>query len=212
MKPPFDLTLYLVTDPKLSDGDLPGKVDTAIQGGVTLVQLREKTADSRQFLETALRVREVTDRYGIPLIINDRIDIALACNAAGVHLGQQDIPCKIAREILGPDKLIGVTAKTVEQAIQAERDGADYLGCGALFPSGAKPEAQPMTLSSLSEILASVHIPVTAIGGINAENVHLPVEAGANGVAVVSAILGQPDVSAAARKLREKIEAANPSG
>lgn len=172
----------------------------------------KKTADSRQFLETALRVREVTDRYGIPLIINDRIDIALACNAAGVHLGQQDIPCKIAREILGPDKLIGVTAKTVEQAIQAERDGADYLGCGALFPSGAKPEAQPMTLSTLSEILASVHIPVTAIGGINAENVHLPVEAGANGVAVVSAILGQPDVSAAARKLREKIETANPSG
>lgn len=212
MKPQFDLTLYLVTDPKLSGGDLPGKVETAIQGGVTLVQLREKTADSRQFLETALRVREVTDRYGIPLIINDRIDIALACNAAGVHLGQQDIPCKIAREILGPDKLIGVTAKTVEQAIQAERDGADYLGCGALFPSGAKPEAQPMTLSTLSEILASVHIPVTAIGGINAENVHLPVEAGANGVAVVSAILGQPDVSAAARKLREKIEAANPSG
>ena len=212
MKPQFDLTLYLVTDPKLSDGDLPGKVDTAIQGGVTLVQLREKTADSRQFLETALQVREVTDRYSIPLIINDRIDIALACNAAGVHLGQQDIPCKIAREILGPDKLIGVTAKTVEQAIQAERDGADYLGCGALFPSGAKPEAQPMTLSTLSEILASVHIPVTAIGGINAENVHLPVEAGANGVAVVSAILGHPDVSAAARKLREKIEVANPSG
>ena len=212
MKPQFDLTLYLVTDPKLSGGDLPGKVQAAIQGGVTLVQLREKTADSRQFLETALRVREVTDRYGIPLIINDRIDIALACNAAGVHLGQQDIPCKIAREILEPDKLIGVTAKTVEQAIQAERDGADYLGCGALFPSGAKPEAQPMTLSTLSEILASVHIPVTAIGGINAENVHLPVEAGANGVAVVSAILGQPDVSAAARKLREKIEAANPSG
>ena len=212
MKPQFDLTLYLVTDPKLPGGDLPGKVEAAIQGGVTLVQLREKTADSRQFLETALRVREVTDRYGIPLIINDRIDIALACNAAGVHLGQQDIPCKIAREILGPDKLIGVTAKTVEQAIQAERDGADYLGCGALFPSGAKPEAQPMTLSTLSEILASVHIPVTAIGGINAENVHLPVEAGANGVAVVSAILGQPDVSAAARKLREKIEAANPSG
>lgn len=212
MKPQFDLTLYLVTDPKLSGGDLPGKVEAAIQGGVTLVQLREKNADSRQFLETALRVREVTDRYGIPLIINDRIDIALACNAAGVHLGQQDIPCKIAREILGPDKLIGVTAKTVEQAIQAERDGADYLGCGALFPSGAKPEAQPMTLSTLSEILASVHIPVTTIGGINAENVHLPVEAGANGVAVVSAILGQPDVSAAARKLREKIEAANPSG
>lgn len=212
MKPQFDLTLYLVTDPKLSGGDLPGKVEAAIQGGVTLVQLREKTADSRQFLETALRVREVTDRYGIPLIINDRIDIALACNAAGVHLGQQDIPCKMAREILGPDKLIGVTAKTVEQAIQAERDGADYLGCGALFPSGAKPEAQPMTLSTLSEILASVHIAVTAIGGINAENVHLPVEAGANGVAVVSAILGQPDVSAAARKLREKIEAANPSG
>ena len=93
MKPQFDLTLYLVTDPKLSGGDLPGKVEAAIHGGVTLVQLREKTADSSQFLETALRVREVTDRYGIPLIINDRIDIALACNAAGVHIGQQDIPC-----------------------------------------------------------------------------------------------------------------------
>ena len=203
MKPQFDLTLYLVTDPRLSGGDLPGAVRAAIQGGVTLVQLREKNADSRQFLETALRVREVTERYGVPLIINDRIDIALACNAAGVHLGQQDIPCKIAREILGPDKLIGVTAKTAAQAVQAERDGADYLGCGALFPSGAKPEAQPMTLSTLSEILASVHIPVTAIGGINAENVHLPVETGANGVAVVSAILGQPDIAAAAKKLRK---------
>ena len=179
---------------------------------MTLVQLREKEADSRKFLDTALRVREVTERYRVPLIINDRIDIALACDAAGVHLGQQDIPCAIARKILGPDKLIGVTAKTVKQALQAEQDGADYLGCGALFPSGAKPEAQPMTLSTLSEILAAVHIPVTAIGGISADNVHLPVEAGANGVAVVSAILGQPDVCAAARKLREKIEAANPSG
>lgn len=212
MKPQFDLTLYLVTDPRLSGSDLPGAVEAAIQGGVTLVQLREKDADSRQFLETALRVREVTERYSVPLIINDRIDITLACNAAGVHLGQQDIPCKIAREILGPDKLIGVTAKTIQQAIQAERDSADYLGCGALFPSGAKPEAQPMTISTLSEILASVHIPVTAIGGINADNVHLPIEAGANGVAVVSAILGQPDITAAAKKLREKIEAANPSG
>ena len=212
MKPQFDLTLYLVTDPRLSGGDLPGKVEAAIQGGVTLVQMREKEADSRKFLDTALRVREVTERYRVPLIINDRIDIALACDAAGVHLGQQDIPCAIARKILGPDKLIGVTAKTVKQALQAEQDGADYLGCGALFPSGAKPEAQPMTLSTLSEILAAVHIPVTAIGGISADNVHLPVEAGANGVAVVSAILGQPDVCAAARKLREKIEAANPSG
>ena len=212
MKPQFDLTLYLVTDPRLSGGDLPGKVEAAIQGGVTLVQLREKEADSRKFLDTALRVREVTERYRVPLIINDRIDIALACDAAGVHLGQQDIPCAIARKILGPDKLIGVTAKTVKQALQAEQDGADYLGCGALFPSGAKPEAQPMTLSTLSEILAAVHIPVTAIGGISADNVHLPVEAGANGVAVVSAILGQPDVCAAARKLREKIEEANPSG
>ena len=212
MKPQFDLTLYLVTDPRLSGGDLPGKVEAAIQGGVTLVQLREKEADSRKFLDTALRVREVTERYRVPLIINDRIDIALACDAAGVHLGQQDIPCAIARKILGPNKLIGVTAKTVKQALQAEQDGADYLGCGALFPSGAKPEAQPMTLSTLSEILAAVHIPVTAIGGISAENVHLPVEAGANGVAVVSAILGQPDVCAAARKLRGKIEAANPSG
>ena len=212
MKPQFDLTLYLVTDPRLSGGDLSGKVEAAIQGGVTLVQLREKEADSRKFLDTALRVREVTERYRVPLIINDRIDIALACDAAGVHLGQQDIPCTIARKILGPNKLIGVTAKTVEQALQAEQDGADYLGCGALFPSGAKPEAQPMTLTTLSEILAAVQIPVTAIGGISADNVHLPVEAGANGVAVVSAILGQPDVCAAARKLREKIEEANPSG
>ena len=187
-------------------------MEQAIRGGVTLVQLREKNTDSRKFLETALRVREVTDRYGIPLIINDRVDIALACDAAGVHLGQSDIPCTIARKILGPNKLIGVTAKTVEQAVQAEQDGADYLGCGALFHSGAKPEAQPMTLSTLSQILAAVHIPVTAIGGINVDNLHLPVEAGVNGVAVVSAILGQPDVSAAARKLREKIEAANPSG
>lgn len=213
MKPTFDLTLYLVTDSELNTADsLPAAVQQAIQGGVTLVQLREKTANSRAFYEKALQVKAVTDRYQIPLIINDRLDIALAVDAAGVHLGQEDIPVSAARRLLGPDKIIGATAKTLEQALAAERDGADYLGCGSMYLSTAKPGALPMSRETLTEILSAVHIPVVAIGGIGASNVQEIIPLGVNGVAVVSAIITQQDITAAAAKMRELIEESNISG
>ena len=151
MKPTFDLNLYLVTDSGLNAAaSLPDAVEQAIKGGVTLVQLREKTADSRDFYEKALQVKAVTDRYGVPLIINDRLDIAQAVNAAGVHLGAEDIPVDAARKILGDDKIIGATAKTLAQALAAEKNGADYLGCGAMYLSTAKPGALPMSQETLS--------------------------------------------------------------
>lgn len=206
MKPTFDLTLYLVTDSGLNAAaSLPDAVEQAIKGGVTLVQLREKTADSRDFYEKALQVKAVTDRYGVPLIINDRLDIALAVDAAGVHLGQEDLPCVAAKKILGEDKIIGVTAKTLSQALEAEKAGADYLGCGAMHLSTAKPGALPMSLDTLRSILGAVKIPVVAIGGINAENAGEIVAAGVNGLAVVSAIIAAPDIKKAAEELKKII-------
>ncbi len=213
MKPTFDLTLYLVTDSGLNAAaSLPDAVEQAIKGGVTLVQLREKTADSRDFYEKALQVKAVTDRYGVPLIINDRLDIAQAVNAAGVHLGAEDIPVDAARKILGDDKIIGATAKTLAQALAAEKNGADYLGCGAMYLSTAKPGALPMSKETLSEILAAVHIPVVAIGGISERNVQEIIPLGVNGVAVVSAIIAQEDITAAAARLRRLIDESNISG
>ena len=213
MKPTFDLTLYLVTDSGLNTAaSLPDAVEQAIMGGVTLVQLREKTADSRDFYEKALQVKAVTDRYSVPLIINDRLDIAQAVNAAGVHLGAEDIPVDVARKILGDDKIIGATAKTLAQALAAEKAGADYLGCGAMYLSTAKPGALPMSKETLSEILAAVHIPVVAIGGIGEGNVQEIIPLGVNGVAVVSAIIAQDDITAAAARLRRLIEESNISG
>ena len=213
MKPTFDLTLYLVTDSGLNAAaSLPDAVEQAIKGGVTLVQLREKTADSRDFYEKALQVKAVTDRHGVPLIINDRLDIAQAVNAAGVHLGAEDIPVDAARKILGDDKIIGATAKTLAQALAAEKNGADYLGCGAMYLSTAKPGALPMSKETLSEILAAVHIPVVAIGGISERNVQEIIPLGVNGVAVVSAIIAQEDITAAAARLRRLIDESNISG
>ncbi len=213
MKRDFDLTLYLVTDSELNTArSLPDAVEQAIIGGVTLVQLREKTASSRDFYEQAREVKAVTDRYGIPLIINDRVDIALAVDAAGVHLGQEDIPASAARKILGPEKIIGVTAKTLPQALSAEKDGADYLGCGAMYVSSTKPGALPMSRETLREILAAVHIPVVAIGGINERNVQEIIPLGVNGAAVVSAIIGQKDIAAAAAELRRMISQSDISG
>ena len=148
----------------------------------------------------------------MPLIINDRLDIAQAVNAAGVHLGAEDIPVDAARKILGDDKIIGATAKTLAQALAAEKNGADYLGCGAMYLSTAKPGALPMSKETLSEILAAVHIPVVAIGGIGEGNVQEIIPLGINGVAVVSAIIAQEDITAAAARLRRLIEESNISG
>ena len=206
MKMNPDYTLYLVTDDKLcSEETLEKGVEEAILGGVTIVQLREKAENSRDFYETARRVKTLCDRYSIPLIINDRVDIALAVNAAGVHLGQEDLPCTAARKILGSEKIIGVTAKTLEQAKKAEKDGADYLGCGAMYLSTAKPGALPMTKETLSDILKTVSIPVVAIGGINETNASEIVPLGVNGLAVVSAIIAAKDIRKAASRLKKCI-------
>lgn len=204
----IDYTLYLVTDRRwLGKRSLADAVEEAIEGGVTMVQLREKEMSSRAFLETALAVKEVTDRYGIPLVINDRIDIAYACNADGVHLGADDLSIFVAREILGADKIVGASAATLEEALALEAEGADYLGVGAVFPTGTKSDADHVTLEQLARIKSAVHIPVVAIGGIDAEKVDSVMKTGVDGVAVVSAIMARKDVRAAASRLMELLKA-----
>lgn len=195
--------LYAITDRRLAGGRSSAEVmEKAILGGVTLVQLREKEAGGREMVEEAQALLKVTRRYGIPLIINDRLDVALAVGAEGVHLGQEDIPCRLARQILGPEKIIGVSASTVEEAVQAERDGADYLGVGAVFPTGTKADAgEAIGLDVLAAIKARVKIPVVAIGGINAANAAQVAATGVDGLAVVSAIVAAADPEEAARRL-----------
>lgn len=201
---PLDLSLYLVTDRQLmSTPTLEEAVEAAIRGGVTVVQLREKDCTSREFYETACKIKAITDDADVPLIINDRLDIALAVDAAGVHVGQKDLPAAVARRILGPDKIIGVSAATVPEAIQAAADGADYLGVGAMFPTGTKTNTRPVTVERLKEIRAAVNIPMVAIGGINHSNAATLRGTGIDGLAVVSAILAQPDIEKAARELKQ---------
>ena len=199
----IDFTLYLVTDRRwLGKKSLPAAVEEAIQGGVTMVQLREKEVSSREYLEMAKRVKEVTDRYGIPLIINDRTDIAFACDADGVHLGPDDLPVPIARKILGRKKIIGASADSLEEAFMLEAQGADYLGVGAVFPTDTKTDAGRITLGDLAGIKAAVKIPVVAIGGINAGNAASAITTGVDGVAVVSAVMAKKDIKKAAFDLR----------
>ena len=203
MKPEIDYSLYLVTDRGLmTTPTLEEAVEQAIDGGCTLVQLREKNASSREFYRSAVSVKKVTDRRGVPLIINDRLDIALASGAAGVHLGQSDLPAAAARRILGPDKIIGVSASTPAQAEAAQAAGADYLGVGAMFPTGTKTDADIISMEELKKIRAAVSIPIVAIGGINLRTAPLFRGMGIDGFAVVSAILARKDIRAAARGLR----------
>ncbi len=202
-----DVSLYLVTDSSLCPREqLPQVVEQALQGGVTMVQVREKDCSSRVFYETALRVQEVTRRYGVPLIINDRLDVALAVDADGLHIGQSDLPARVARRILGEGKLLGVSAGTLEEARQAVADGADYLGVGAVFPTGTKEDADAVGVDGLRRICADVNVPVVAIGGLKADNLSQLAGTGADGVAVVSAIVGQRDPRAAAQNLHRALE------
>jgi thiamine-phosphate pyrophosphorylase len=197
-----DLTLYLVTDRRwLGERTLWDSVEEAILGGVTLVQLREKEISSKEYLELAQRVKEVTDRHDIPLIINDRIDIALAIDADGVHLGPEDLSVPIARKLLGDGKIIGASAASVDEALLFQAQGADYLGVGAVFPTATKRGTEKVGLEDLRGIKSAVHIPVVAIGGIKAENAKPVMETGVDGVAVVSAIMDQADIREAARQL-----------
>ncbi|GKU27471.1 thiamine phosphate synthase [Clostridium folliculivorans] len=206
MKNNIDYKLYLVTDRGILKGrDITVAVEAAIKGGATLVQLREKDITTSDFYKVALKVKEVTSSYGVPLIINDRIDIALAVDAEGIHVGQSDMPCEIVRKIVGKDKIVGVSTSTIEEAKKAEKDGADYIGVGAVFPTISKDDAKSVSIELLKAIKESVTIPVVAIGGISSKNVALLKPANIEGVAVISDILGKDDITLAAKELKELI-------
>lgn len=203
----FDLTLYLVTDSTGMEEDVfLGKVEAACRGGVTLLQLREKERGGRDFLRLAEQVKAVADRYGVPLLIDDRIDIAMAAGAAGVHVGQEDIPVEAARRLLGPDKIVGATAKTVEQALRAKEQGADYLGVGAMYPTTTKVKTVLTKVETLAGIVRVVRLPVVAIGGLNCDNCDILRGSGFSGAAVVSAIMKADDPEQAARALKARIQ------
>jgi thiamine-phosphate diphosphorylase len=202
-----NLLLYAVTDRAWTGRQtLLEQIKEALEAGVTMVQLREKDLLEEEFLEEAKIVKRLTDRYGVPLLINDNVSVAVACDAAGVHVGQSDLEAGEVRRILGPDKVIGVTAKTVEQAQRAQAAGADYIGSGAVFGTTTKKDAKPMTKELLKEITASVTIPVVAIGGIDESNILELEGTGIAGAAVVSGIFAAKDIGAAVRDLREKAE------
>ncbi len=206
-KSKVDYTLYLVTDRRLMSSEtIERSAELAIAGGASVVQLREKDCTSREFYELALRVKRITEPAGVPLIINDRADICLAADADGVHLGQKDLPCREARKILGKDKIIGVSAALPEEARQAQADGADYLGVGAVFPTSTKTDTRPVTPDIIREIRAAVTIPFVVIGGVNPDNIKTLYGLGINGAAMVSAVAAQSDVTAAARIMRSAAE------
>lgn len=199
--------LYLVTDRYLLRGkELVETIEEAINGGVSIVQLREKDISSLEFFNVAKVVKEVTDKYNVPLIINDRIDIALAVDAAGVHIGQSDMPCNIARKILPKGKIIGVSVHSVDEAIKAKEEGADYLGCGAVFSTSTKSDVTTLSIDKLKKIKKSVDIPVVAIGGINENNISKLNGVGIDGVAVISAIIVKENPKKAAEEILEKMK------
>jgi thiamine-phosphate pyrophosphorylase len=203
VKPTIDYTLYIVTDRSLmSSKTLENAVTDAIAGGATVIQLREKDVSSREFYELALRIHHITEKAGVPLIINDRIDIALAVNAEGVHIGQSDLPCGIVRKIIGPDRILGVSASNLNDAKAAWAEGADYLGVGAMFATDTKSDANITSLGELAAIRKAVDLPIVAIGGINASTIPHFAGSGIDGIAVVSAVIAAPDVSQAACEIK----------
>ena len=207
MSRPVDYSLYLVTDRSLALGrELVDIVAAAVQGGVTVVQIREKGAVTREFLALAQALKALLDPRGIPLIVNDRLDLALACEAAGVHLGQEDLPCDLARRLLGPERLLGVSVSTPEEARQAEAAGADYLGVSPIFVTPTKRDTPVATgLAGLRLIRAVTALPLVAIGGLSATNAAEVMAAGADGIAVVSALMAAADPREAARALKSAI-------
>lgn len=197
----IDLSLYLITDNSSDVERFLKTIEEAIIGGTTVVQLREKTADTLDFYNLLLKVKEITSRYDVPLIINDRVDIALAIDADGVHVGQSDMPCDIARKLIGDEKILGVSANTIEEAKKAERDGADYIGTGAVFPTSTKDDADSVSKKELIDIVESINIPVVAIGGINTENAHELAGTGIAGLSVVSAIMSSDNPKKSSEEL-----------
>ncbi|MDD3337305.1 MAG: thiamine phosphate synthase [Lachnospiraceae bacterium] len=199
------LLLYAVTDRSWLNGrTLYEQVEESLQGGATFIQLREKMLDEEDFLKEAREIKELCRQYGVPFVINDNVEIALAMDADGVHVGQSDMEADTVREKLGPDKILGVSAQTVEQALLAEKRGADYLGVGAVFHTGSKDDADDVDHATLKAICEAVHIPVIAIGGIGEANVMELAGSGICGIAVISAIYAQPDIKEATARLKEK--------
>ena len=197
----IDLSLYLVTDKSDDVEKFLNTIEEAIKGGVTVVQIREKTADTLDFYNLALKVKEITTKYNVPLIINDRVDIALAIDADGVHVGQSDMPCDVTRRLIGEDKILGVSAATVGEAQKAQKDGADYIGTGAVFPTATKDDAPSVTKEELKKVVDSIDIPVVAIGGINLENACELKDTGIAGLSVVSAIMSADNPKKASEEL-----------
>ena len=201
------LRLYLVTN-RYQDSleSFLKKVETACRSGVTIVQLREKNLTTNQYYQLAKQVKEITDTYQVPLIIDDRLDVCLAVDAAGLHIGDDELPVSFARQVLGPDKILGVTAKTVERALEAEEGGADYLGTGAIFPTTTKENAPITLISTLKTICQRVAIPVVAIGGLTSENIDQLIGTGIAGVAVVRDLMQAEDIEAKTQAFLTKLD------
>jgi len=197
------LKLYVITDSRFIDEVKGAKL--ALEGGATTIQLRMKNASTRRMIDVGIKIKKLTEEYNALFIVNDRVDVALATKADGVHLGQEDMPVDLAREIVG-DMLIGVSASNLTEAIEAEKAGADYIGAGSVFPTSTKEDAKFLGIDALRRVVEEVNIPVVAIGGINFENIKLVLEAKVNGVAVISAIMGAEDIREAARKMRRIVD------
>ena len=201
------LRLYLVTN-RYQDSleNFLEKVETACRSGVTIVQLREKNLTTNQYYQLAKQVKEITDAYQVPLIIDDRLDVCLAVDAAGLHIGDDELPVSVARKVLGPEKILGVTAKTVKRALEAEEGGADYLGTGAIFPTTTKENAPITLISTLKTICQTVAIPVVAIGGLTSENIDQLAATGIAGVAVVRDLMQAEDIEAKTQAFLIKLD------
>ena len=201
------LRLYLVTN-RYQDSveSFLEKIETACRSGVTIVQLREKNLTTNQYYQLAKQVKEITDAYQVPLIIDDRLDVCLAVDAAGLHIGDDELPVLVARQVLGPDKILGVTAKTVKRALEAEEGGADYLGTGAIFPTTTKENAPITLISTLKTICQRVAIPVVAIGGLTSENIDQLIGTGIAGVAVVRDLMQAEDIEAKTQAFLTKLD------
>lgn len=201
-----ELKFYLVTDSDILRGrDFYNSIEEALKGGVTMLQLREKNASGKEFLEKAIKLRELTKKYNVKFIINDRVDIVMLCDADGVHVGQSDIPANKVRELIGEDKIVGVSARTVEEALTAKENGADYLGVGAMFTTRTKLDAKSVSIEKLKEIKEVIKLPVVAIGGLSLSNIDKLKECNVDGYAVVSAILGAENIKLECEKWIEKI-------
>ena len=201
------LKLYLVTN-RYQDSleNFLEKVETACRSGVTIIQLREKNLTTNQYYKLAKQVKEITDAYQVPLIIDDRLDVCLAVDAAGLHIGDDELPVSVARKVLGPEKILGVTAKTVKRALEAETSGADYLGTGAIFPTTTKENAPITLISTLKTICQTIAIPVVAIGGLTSENIDQLIGTGIAGVAVVRDLMQAEDIEAKAHAFLTKLD------